>query len=67
MPKKNSSDNLIPIPVGVSPGQVALIERLRASGLYGTTKADVIRYFMVKGMEHLAETQVLKVKIPKKA
>jgi hypothetical protein len=65
MPRKKSGEKLIPVPVGVSPGQKALVERLRASGLYGTTESDVIRYFMVQGMQDLAKTGVLRVKIPK--
>ena len=61
MPAKKSGDKLIRIPVGVSPGQAALLARLVKSGLYGTTEGDVIRYFMVKGIENLAETKVIKV------
>ena len=61
MPSKKSGQKQIRIPVGVSPGQQALLKSLVDGGLYGTTEGDVIRYFMIKGIENLAETGVVRL------
>ena len=65
MPAKKSGMKQTRIPVGVSPGQAALLKKLVDSGIYGTTEADVIRFFMMKGIEHLADTKVVNLNVAK--
>lgn len=61
MPAKKSGAKLVRVPVGVPPGQLAILKRLVETGLYGTTEGDIVRYFITKGIEHLAETRILKL------
>lgn len=67
MPKKRNPSVTLVEAVRITQQQAAYLDALVEKGMFGSTRGDVIRYFLMNGLAQLDERKLLKPKGPEES